>query len=257
MARRVKLEFNKRRLSGFSGNQLKMIACFLMLCDDIGFMLIENGMLYGQNPDYWILAINSPQGARLYLLARILRLIGRLAFPLFAYLLVEGFLHTKSRKQYGQRLLLLALVSEVPFDLACRHVVWDPAYQNVCFTLFLGLCALSMIERVKRPRFLAPLLMIAAFAGLSWCLRADYGGIGVVLIALLYLLRKDHTIQLWAGAGLSAIESLRMYGVSALSFLLIRFYNGKRGTAPLKYIFYIIYPLHLLLFWFFVYLGNR
>lgn len=228
-----------------------------MLCDDIGFMLIENGMLYGQNPDYWTLAVQSPQGEKLYLLARILRVIGRMAFPLFAYLLVEGFLHTKNRKQYGQRLLLLALISEVPFDLACRHVLWEPAYQNVCFTLFLGVCALTLIGRMKRLRLVPSLLIMALFAGVSWLLRADYGAVGVVLIVLLYLLRKDHTIQLWAGAILSAAESFHMYCVSALAFVLIRFYNGKRGTAPLKYFFYIFYPLHLLLFWLLVYLGNQ
>ena len=257
MARPIKLEFNKRRLSGFSGNQLKMIACLLMLCDDIGFMLIENGMLYGQNPDYWALAIASPKGAKLYLLARVLRVIGRIAFPLFAYLLVEGFLHTRSKKAYARRVLILAVISEVPFDLACRHVLYDPGYQNVCFTLFLGLCALGAMERAKKLPLIVPLLFAGAFAALAWYIRADYGAIGVILIAALYLLRKDHTIQLWVGAALSAAESLRMYGVSALSFFLIRFYNGKRGQIPMKYFFYAFYPLHLLLFYLMVYLGNQ
>ena len=89
-AKPIKLKFNQRRLAGFSGNQLKLIAFFFMLCDHVGFMLIENGVLYGQNPIYWELALQTPEGQRWYLAARVLRFLGRLAFPLFAFLTVEG-----------------------------------------------------------------------------------------------------------------------------------------------------------------------
>ena len=257
MARRPKLEFNKRRLRGFSGNQLKMIACFLMICDSIGFVLIENGMLYGQNPDYWALALSSPLGARLYALARVLRIIGRLAFPIYAYLLVEGFQHTKDLRHYERRVLLLALCSEIPFDLALRGQLVYTGYQNVCFTLFLGLCCMELMQRARKLPLVVSFLITALFCALGWLLRADYGAAGILLISILWLLRQDHVPQLLLGAAVSAAESLRMSGVSALSFLLLRFYNGKRGSAPLTAFFYLIYPLHFLIFYLLIYLGNR
>ena len=257
MARRPKLEFNKRRLSGFSGNQLKMIACLLMLLDSIGFVLIENGMLYGHNPDYWALAIQSPLGARLYFLARVLRVLGRISFPIYAYLLVEGFQYTKNLRRYELRILLLALLSEVPFDLALRQTFFYPQYQNVCFTLFLGLCCMEMMQRARKLPLVVSLLIAGIFAACGWFVRADYGAEGIVLISVLWLLRQDHTPQLIAGALISAAESFRVWGISALSFVLLRFYNGKRGSAPLTVFFYLVYPLHFLVFYLMIYLGNR
>ena len=89
-----------------------------MLCDHIGFVLIENGVLYGQNPIYWNLALETPVGQRWYLAANILRYMGRLAFPIVAFLIAEGCLHTKNLRRYILRLALFAVISEVPFDLA-------------------------------------------------------------------------------------------------------------------------------------------
>ena len=256
MARTGKLVFNKRRLRGFTGNQLKLIACFCMLCDHIGYVLIENGVLYGQNVQYWEMALATGAGQRWYLLARVLRTIGRLAFPIFAYLLVEGFLHTHDLRKYMRNIGLCALISEVPFDLACFHTVYYPYYQNVCVTLFLGLLSMYLMKKANRLPLLQ-LLLAGAVSALAWFVRCDYGAVGVGLISVLWLLRKDTSAQLVIGAAIAAIESFGYYCSAALAFLPIRFYNGKRGTAPLKYFFYLFYPLHLLLFWLLVYVGNR
>ena len=257
MARTIKLEFNKRRLRGFSGNQLKMIACFLMLCDSIGFMLIENGVLYGLNPEYWSLALATELGQRWYTLARVLRFLGRMSFPIFAYLVAEGFIHTSNQRRYMIRMLLCAFISEVPFDLATRHVVFDPSYQNVCFTYVIALAALYFIRRARRYPLPVRLLIMALGAALAFLLRSDLGPVGVVLICLMYMLRNDRNAQLVTGAVVSAAESLGYYCISALSFVLIRFYNGKRGSFPMKYFFYIFYPAHMLAFYALVYFANR
>ena len=257
MAAQPKLQFHKRRLAGFSGNQLKMIAFFLMLCDHIGYMLIENGVLYGQNPVYWTMALETPEGQRWYLLATVLRYLGRIAFPIFAFLIVEGFEHTGNVRNYLIRLGVFAALSEVPFDLACRGVIWYPAYQNTLWTLLLGAMALWSMEQAKKAHLLIRILIAGLYAGIAWYLHTDYGAVGVALIAALYLVRADHKAQVIVGALISAAESIELCGISALAFLPAYFYNGKRGDFALKYFFYLAYPLHLLLFWGLVYYANR
>ena len=256
MAKPIKLQFNKRRLSGFSGNQLKLIAFFLMLCDHIGFMLIENGVLYGQNPTYWTMALETPEGQRWYLLARILRFLGRMSFPLFAFITVEGFLHTSNVRKYAGRLLMFSLLSEVPFDLALKGVIWYPEYQNVMFTLTLGVICMALCDKLRKYLPLQGLAVLLCCAA-GYYLKSDYGAEGVLLMAMLYMLRGEKTLQLICGAAVSALESYEYVGVSALSFLLIRFYNGKRGEFSLKYFFYLAYPLHMLLFYALVYFSNH
>ena len=253
---RGQLKFNRRRIRGFTGNELKIIAVLCMLCDHIGYMLIENSMLYGYNPEYWNMAIATPEGERLYILARILRMIGRLSFPIFAYMLTEGFIHTKNLRKYMGRVLILALVSEIPFDLAVFHKAFEFSYQNVCFTLYLGLCAMYFMKRWKK-KFILPYLAVAAMAALSYLIRSDYSIVGVLLIAVFYALRRDRSAGLFVGAVISAVESFHYYCTALLAFIPLRFYNGKRGSAGLKYFFYIFYPLHLLIFFAIVYFGNR
>ena len=255
-AKPIKLKFNQRRLAGFSGNQLKLIAFLLMICDHVGCMLIENGVLYGQNPIYWDLALQTPEGQRWYLAARILRFLGRLSFPIFAFLTVEGFTHTRNVRNYLLRLALFAAISEVPFDLAIKGILWYPEYQNVLVTLVLAVLSMYFMEKSRKYPFLQA-LTIGFFCAAAWFLRSDYGPVGVLLISVLYLFRMDKNAQLISGAVISAAESYTYTGVAALSYLLLWFYNGKRGDWALKYLFYFAYPAHLLLFWALVYLANR
>ena len=186
-----------------------------------------------------------------------LRYIGRIAFPLFAYLTVEGCIHTGSMRRYALRLALFAALSEVPFDLACRGVYFYPEYQNTLWTLLLGVLSVAAIDRAHRLHLLFRLMIAAIFCGLAYLLHTDYGAVGVALISVMYLLRQERNFQLIAGAAISAAESIEMCGISALAFGFIRFYNGKRGDFPMKYFFYLAYPLHLLLFWALVYTANR
>lgn len=228
-----------------------------MLCDHIGFVLIENGVLYGQNPIYWNLALETPVGQRWYLAANILRYMGRLAFPIVAFLIAEGCLHTKNLRRYILRLALFAVISEVPFDLAIKFRMWYPEYQNTMFTLLLGACAIGCMDRLKKKHVLVQMLTASVFCGAAYFLKCDYGAVGVALIAVMYLFRSDRNAQLMAGALICAAESYTYCGIEALAFLFIRFYNGKRGDMPMKYFFYIAYPAHLILFYLMVYFANR
>lgn len=256
-AKPIKLRFNMRRIAGFTGNQLKMIAFLFMLCDHIGFMLIENGVLYGQNPVYWSMAIATHEGQRWYLAARILRTLGRLSFPIFAFLTAEGAVHTRNARKYLLRLLLFALISEIPFDLAIKGTWFYPEYQNVLFTLLLGAAAIVLMEKWHRLHLIFRLMIAGIFCMLAYLIKADYGAVGVLMITAMYLVREDRKAVLITGAVIAAAESIEYACVSAFAFAFIYFYNGKRGELPVKYFFYIAYPAHMLLFWAMVFFANR
>lgn len=230
------------RLS-LSGSTLKIIAVVTMLIDHFGACVLERGFLRMQaiadQPGLW---------QSLYRLDRILRTIGRISFPIFCFLLVEGFLHTRDRKRYAFRLFLFALISEIPFDLAIRGTFSDMAYQNVFFTLLIGLVMMIFCDLVSQ-RFAgymqaaAHALVIGVAMLLAFLLHTDYSWHGILSIAALYLFRRDKRMQTIAGAATFYWESAAM-----LAFLPILFYNGKRGL-PLRYIFYWFYPAHLALLW--------
>ena len=250
------LKFHKRKFRGLSGNQFKLIAFFLMLCDDVGYIFIQNGVLYGQNAMYWNMAIATTEGQKWYMVSRILRFAGRLSFPVFAFFVAEGFQHTRSRVKYMMRMGVFALLSEVPFDLACFGTWYYPDYQNVLFTYFIALTALYLMELSRKLPVVIQILIAAVFAYLAYLVKCDYGAVGVALISTLYLLRNTKNMKFLVGAVISAAESIDYLGISALSMLGLKFYDGSRGRIPLKYFFYAAYPLHYLIFYAAVRLTN-
>jgi len=236
--------------SGLSGSHLKWIAIITMFIDHIGAALLELGLLPQITGS--VLAGNDfnflPADYRFWYQADlILRFIGRLAFPIFCFLLVEGFLHTKNIKNYILRLGLFALISEIPFDLAFNGHMLEATSQNVFFTLFLGLIVLAGLHYFEEtlPAHLAPLRYLAAITGMlaAHFLRTDYAAFGVLLIVLLYEYRNNRKWQCIAGAILTLFKSL----TAPLAFLFIYFYNNERGKQLPKYFFYAFYPVHLLL----------
>ena len=195
----------------FSGTALKTIACITMLVDHIGASCIEAGILT-PGLDAGTLSQDTLSAYPLYRLDMVLRFTGRLAFPLFCFLLVEGFVHTHNVKGYLGRLVLFGILSEVPFDLAFFRTPFDPSAQNVYWTLALAA-------------------------------NTDYNAIGVIIICALYLTRTNRKRQCLAGALLFMFEL-----TAPLAFVLVWFYNGQRGAcSPLqKKAFYWFYPVHLL-----------
>lgn len=209
-----------------------------MLLDHIGFLLLPSGPLYV-----------------------CFRTVGRLAFPLFCFLLIEGFFHTGNRTRYAQNLLFFAILSEIPFNLACRRTLFFPEAQNVFFTLFLGLLMLTALSllpvspKTALPPFTFPseinhMLLSAGivifFAVLAFLCRCDYQAYGIILLALLYWYRigiLPPAIPTLFAAFLSA----EFFCAAAFSMLFIRLYNGTRGRQRDKYLYYLFYPLHLLI----------
>ena len=161
-----------------SGNGLKLIAITTMFLDHIGAAILENPALYdklGASSLEVDVFFNDPRLTWLLVVDLILRAIGRIAFPIFCFLLVEGFLHTRDLRRYAGRMLFFAVITEVPFDLAFSGSWFAPGYQNVYFTLFLGLLAMTVLRRFGDRSPLGFLLALGC-AGVAELARVDYGG---------------------------------------------------------------------------------
>lgn len=227
-----------KTISNFSitGSTLKIIAMLLMILDHIGAVILEGGLLRSN------LVTSSPELLlQVERLDYILRMIGRPSFPIFCFLLVEGFLHTRNVKKYALRLFLFALISEIPFNLALFGRFFDFGMQNIYFTLLIGLLVMAGLNRFREKPPLQILFCIAGLFG-GYFLQVDYGYLGVLLIMMLYLFRLNKPMQAAAGSVCVLYEP-----TAIAAFLPIWFYHGERGRS-LKYFFYWFYPAHLLLF---------
>lgn len=214
---------------GISAAVLKWIAVATMLVDHFAVAV------------YWQL----PQHD--YHTYYIMRKIGRIAFPIYCFLLVEGFFHTRNVAKYLRNCFLFAVISEIPFNMAIFGKVIYPQGQNVYFTLCIGLCALAVLDKFKnryeQKYQLLKLAVIVLSAYIGQILDVDYHWKGVLFIIMFYYVRD---MQEWVRnlAGICAFA----YEVTApLAFIPIHFYNGKRGRQ-MKYLFYAVYPIHLLVF---------
>ena len=263
---------NEKR--GFSGYHLKMIALITMLIDHIAavviwrvyvasFRITGSMQLSDFIGDKIIVWVAEHQDV-VYTVYENMRLIGRMAFPLYCFLLVEGFLHTSNVKKYGWRLLLFAFISEVPFDLALTGQIWDMSYSNVFFTLAIALAAMwafSYVEKFSEfwkekqwDSFLG--ILVAAMAGvlvIAVCggfaeivLKTDYGFAGVLAIVVMYLLRQNRVIAFAMGIFVLTIFSSSTEILALCMLYPFMRYDGTRGKS-LKYVFYAFYPVHLLI----------
>ncbi|XCP86841.1 TraX family protein [Roseburia hominis] len=244
---------------GLSANALKMIAMGSMFLDHLGsgivyHLYLEACMVDGVD----IVGDIIPEEAkRLHLLYQILRIIGRIAFPVFAYLLVEGFLHTSNWLNYAKRLFWFAVISEAAYD-----VPWSAdsfLRQNVLWTFLIGLVMLHHLRleehlagRQRNGKMIRDILTAMLMAFL---IQSDYSALGVLLIAVLYIYRGNYRRQAAAGTVVLVLMTVvqtmlyRMMWIqifSVLAFVFLYFYNGERGRGN-KYVFYVFYPLHLLI----------
>lgn len=225
---------------GISGIVLKQIAIVSMTIDHLAAFILGK---YLYHPDiYFDMRLNSAELFEfLSDIYRISRMIGRLAFPIYCFLLVEGFFHTKNIKKYALHLFLFALISEIPFDLALSGSWVHLGDQNVFFTLFLGLCLMYALEYIGNLPLKYGISAIL-FAIAYYC-NPDYSWLGLFLIFILYRTRDKRALQCVLGALCVTWEL-----PAVLAFLPIYFYNGHRGEQN-KYFFYLYYPMHLLLFY--------
>lgn len=214
-----------------SGNKLKAMAAVFMLIDHIGLSLLPELL--------------------------VLRIIGRIAFPIYSFLIVEGFFHTRSKKKYIAKITLLAVISEIPFDLLCSNTAFDISRQNVLWLFSAALISMYCIERLAKKQY--GIILTVVLTIVSVCLRFDYGLCGVLTVAAFYLMKRRKCY--W---GLCAFvfahlflpsAAVSVFGVTLpiqtfalLALPLIYMYNSERGAKNIimKYGFYIFYPAHLI-----------
>ena len=225
----------------FTATQLKCIALFTMLMDHLYAVLFPTQV--------WM------------------TYVGRLAFPLFAFELVQGYLHTSNLRRYAKRLLILALISEIPFDMVADGSFFFIGHQNVAWTLLAGLAACYCAdhltsEETPRSRRYRYLLGVVAAWLLPQFLLTDYNTDGVILMLLFWITRKGGVFN-------GAIQAVVMFVMwqfifkgrtmmigtfefqtqcfALLALPLIWLYNGKKGTRnkAFQYAAYAFYPVHL------------
>ena len=229
------------------GSTLKIIAMVCMLIDHTAAVLfdrilISRGLLDAVNAsDGGASFLSTGNTAVIYYADMIMRAIGRISFPIFCFLLVEGFLHTHNRKKYGLNLFLFACISEMPGNFMFTNT-WGYEKQNVFFTLFLGYLAFCALEYFWDNQKMQ-LVCVLALLTVSVFLKADYGWRGFVFLLIMYWFRNDKTAQ-------AIIGSCWLYyeWKACFAFLSINMYNGERGFVKgkfLKYVFYWFYPVHI------------
>ena len=237
---------------GISSFVLHIAAMLFMLCDHVWAIL-----LFDVTP---------------------LAYIGRIAFPIFAFMLAEGFFHTKNHKKYLLRLLIFAVISEIPFNLLVGSGVFYLTHQNVLWTFLIALCAMMLLKQLKNRslvlRFICyPLIVLIAFL-VGFVTFVDYFGYGVITVLLFYFTyttRKDslnkRLIMMLIQLAVIIIINCEMLGglyypielfgrtfeiptqyAAVLALPFIWLYNGTQGPYNkfIKYLYYSFYPLHML-----------
>ena len=215
---------------------LKIIAVISMLFDHVGYFLNSGNFTFANY-------------------------LGRLAFPIFAFQISEGYIHTKNLKKYLSRLGIFALISQIPFMLFEYSIGFDYTL-NIFFTLFLGLLCIIAFDKLDN-KFLS-LLIIFVLCFIGEYIKVDYGYWGILLI-LLFFVFKNNKLLMVLSFLLMCIYKYLPYLINYnfhyayiiitiatfTSIIPILLYNGKLGLKT-KYLLYIFYPLHLLI----LYIGS-
>lgn len=214
---------------GLTSNQLKIIALIAMTCDHVGKELL---------PQF-----------------QILQIIGRLAFPIFAYMVAEGCIHTKSKKKYLLTMIILAFLCQIVYYIAEKSL-----YQCVLVTFSVSIMLIIILDyAIKSKKIWGYILCISAFVLaifvcliLPWILAEtdfyiDYGIFGVLLPVCVYLgkTRKWKLILMSIPLVFLAVTMGNIQWFALLTPFILAIYNGKRGVWKMKNLFYIYYPLHL------------
>lgn len=237
----------RREFRGISALTLHLLAMAFMLCDHLWATVLY--------PYDW------------------LTWVGRLTYPIFAFLLVEGFYHTHDLKKYLLRMLAFAVISELPFNLMYSGQLIYPVHQNVMWTLLLSLLCMAAIEKTRRRGkwwLTAAVFLLTAGAGyvLGILTMVDYFGCGVLMVLVFYLFRGRKWWQMLGQAlGLYWVNvellggmmvpvtvlghtfMIVQQGTAVLALLFIWLYRGRQGphSKAVQYACYAFYPVHLLI----------
>lgn len=252
-----------------TGNTVKLIAVSAMFIDHFCKIVLQWLLANYWEPMMFAGDITEEHFRKIDTFIRFdLQGVGTIAFPLFCFLLAEGFQHTKNRKRYIGMMLVFAIISEIPFGIGffanysmeegSFPFYWN--YQNIYFTLFLSLISLAFVDHfstnseLRNERIKAIVLqvisvaVIAAIAEVTCC---DYGLMGIVFVVAFYVCRKSRVYQV--------LMFLLAYMLSTgnqptifvlLACIIILLYNRERGRLKIKYFVYAFYPVHIIMLYF-------
>ena len=214
------------------GTMLKIIAMVSMVFDHVGDMFFPDSD--------WM------------------RMVGRIAMPIFAFCITEGYIHTRNKNKYLMRMGIFALISEVPFDLAFDGKI-GLSHQNIMLSFFLAIIALMLFDLIRGSkdeikgrysawRIMLGALAVIAMAVLAFLVKADYTMFAVASVFLFYAFKDtNHFVRPIPGVAFLALtRTVGYYCTTGLSIIPLLLYNGKKGKG-LKWLFYAFYPGHLLL----------
>lgn len=222
-----------KSIKGINGAQLKYIAFASMFIDHFNKAIITP-FLTGTGP--------------MVIITTIFDILGRIAFPIFAFMVVEGFFKTKSRWKYLRNLLIFAVISEIPYDMFQSAEFVNTWSQNILWGLALGLFTIMVIDKLKayikkRPLWVFVSLLIVALSSLgSMLISSDYEYYAIIIIYLYYIFYDKRLLA--SGLGYLVIIK-EIYAI--LGFTTVLLYNGEKGKQN-KIFNYLFYPVHLLIF---------
>ena len=252
------LELKKREI-GFSHNALVIIAMFTMFLDHFALIIIRGGKLYGYDAALYQNAIRLPEAKKWIILYTVLRVIGRISFPIFSFLIVEGFRKSSNVFKYFMRILQLAIISELPFDLMIFNQLSMECFQaqNVLWTYLVAIIMMSIIKLMSNLPVALTIFPALIAAIITYFLRTDYWLEGIILIYVFYIFRHDLNLKCFFSMIITLFSTLeKYYGFGIVSVFFIYFYDGTKGYFDLKRIHYIFYPLHIFILYFSLYLSN-
>jgi hypothetical protein len=236
----------KQRNWDLSSAALHILAMALMLCDHLWATVVPGNA--------WMTAV------------------GRLAFPIFAFMIAEGYFHTSNHRKYAQRLLIFALLSEIPFNLMCGGSLLYPFHQNVLWTLLMGLGLIHWNEKAKESKLWRRILRGAASVAVGFIAgfltMVDYYGVGVVTVLVFYFFRGRKwwcflgqaaalyylNVEILGGlyfevSLLGQVLQIQQQGLALLALIPIWLYRGRQGLHSrwFRWVCYGFYPVHMLL----------
>lgn len=232
-------------------NTLKIVGAILLTVYFFSAAVIQNGILHvnSYTPEQLNALLGEDSQAMLWAgIASVAEIVGMMAIPIYAYLLVQGVEHTSGIGKYALSVLIFAVISEVPYDLAVCGQVWGWESQNPLWAVFIALVSLCLMKYVEgRGAVSYALCAVAAIGGCLWAIliKCKFGWGFVFIAAVLFLLRKWRTLSLIAGVGASLV-----YVTAAMGFIPISMCSGERRedeSRMSKYAYYVYYPLMLLL----------